>query len=1139
MANSVQTIGHKLGRSETRKYSTHPDDPEIKVSLCPCNDPFVNLERLNSFEYEWTRKERSTRPEYKLQRLLGLRDVLNHLLMPRGNFPDYLEADKETRFAVIGFLTFKDAFQLYSSQILFEQVDESRFTLDILDEQIGLSVNIVKIVNVRYIVLKNIVDLPGLLIHSKQLQEQSKDNQQERFHLGKNTLKQITRTMDTEYDRNIAKWIFSVNMSHSQMRKAGVDPQKVVRQTDKNLKIIEECESAVVEAQTKVEQKLKEKTKCIQEKVEERQNQVNKRKRTWDQTVLDELEDEIEDLQNHKAKLEDELKSPDSTSFKLKVIREAKNINEKKRIKRRKLGQGRPNAIDEDEETFVARCIESKATYHGRRKETTMFINRRVKCKNLLKILNKRRADKGKAPLRSTTAIWNRSKPRRLGTIQASRHVGKGLWSCKKPPKAEDLDNENTHHQRSHIKNMKRFLFSSKVPENAQKFAIIESRDDHAFLRPGTSVGFEGSRTQKILTPVAKENARVLPKYDFPESKMYCAPGAHRMFTMKSVTVDEKEKLVIDSDEHYVFCRPKHYVDSSGTTWANEEMELRHTTDIYHATDSRYSSEFTTLCKRLRDDCFYYLDTNVAEDFKRSGDNEEYTIYEEKRVAHLKRRVELALEQYENLPEKREMEMKTLSDILRVRDVVKECVTLHTNLAKSKTVSYHSVQGDHKRLVKSLQKVVTQIEELELPVMKSRQCIRADSGPGVGCGNHEVQFRMAEVARISNADMRIILHGSRGDSGQNEAEQTNSGVSNAVCDGSTIEWEKHKRFENLTSEEIAGLTLEDYNICEELRDKKNAWCVAREVALRVDGAPCMGEYMKGFVAIRPSDAFFWNKEYLERFYKTQSADTKEKIPGYYYMQKIIEFDCDHTESGELYREYVKHGCLEKKNQLCDWCKEHNFVGPSCGRIPRPFPNYNKDDFHYLDVFDTPMKIDGKPRSPDDMQPRANIKKLVKDKKLILGDNSIEVFSKKFIIPETQVIEAVKHIQENAVAANLRNEERKKRTKEKRGKKFADYDWKALIEEGKLSDLHVYELDKYLKAYKLPLNKRTKKDKIKMIISHFNKNVYCEGVVVADEVPSSENDSDSENELLDLNETWPSDSDFNNTDSTDADEAEQA
>ena len=207
-----------------------------------------------------------------------------------------------------------------------------------------------------------------------------------------------------------------------------------------------------------------------------------------------------------------------------------------------------------------------------------MFINRRVKCRNLLKILNKCRAEKGKAPLQSTTAIWNWSKPRRLGNIQASRHLGKGLWSCKKPAKAEDLDNENTHHQHSFIKNMKRFLFSSKVPQNAQRFAIIESHDDHAFLHPGTSAGFKGSRMQKILTPVAEENTCVLPKYDFPKSKMYCAPGAHRMFTMKSVTVEEKEKLVIDSDEYYV--------DSSATTWVSEEMELRHTTDVYHVNGS-------------------------------------------------------------------------------------------------------------------------------------------------------------------------------------------------------------------------------------------------------------------------------------------------------------------------------------------------------------------------------------------------------------------------------------------------------------------------------------------------------------------------------------------------------------------------
>ena len=119
--------------------------------------------------------------------------------------------------------------------------------------------------------------------------------------------------------------------------------------------------------------------------------------------------------------------------------------------------------------------------YHGRRKETTMFLNRRVRYKDLLRIVNKRREEKEKAPIKSVTSVWNHSKPRRIDTIQAFRHKGKGLWRCKKPPKAEDLGNENTHHQRAHIKNMKTMFFSSKHPEGATSYAIIESRDTMHF----------------------------------------------------------------------------------------------------------------------------------------------------------------------------------------------------------------------------------------------------------------------------------------------------------------------------------------------------------------------------------------------------------------------------------------------------------------------------------------------------------------------------------------------------------------------------------------------------------------------------------------------------------------------------------
>ncbi len=43
-----------------------------------------------------------------------------------------------------------------------------------------------------------------------------------------------------------------------------------------------------------------------------------------------------------------------------------------------------------------------------------------------------------------------------------------------------------------------------------------------------------------------------------------------------------------------------------------------------------------------------------------------------------------------------------------------------------------------------------------------------DAGPGVGCNNNAVQYRMAESILINNFDKVIRVHRARGDSGQNE-----------------------------------------------------------------------------------------------------------------------------------------------------------------------------------------------------------------------------------------------------------------------------------------------------------------------------------------------------------------------------------
>ena len=56
---------------------------------------------------------------------------------------------------------------------------------------------------------------------------------------------------------------------------------------------------------------------------------------------------------------------------------------------------------------------------------------------------------------------------------------------------------------------------------------------------------------------------------------------------------------------------------------------------------------------------------------------------------------------------------------------------------------------------------------------------------------------------------RIRLHRSRGDSGQGEAERTNSAIGDSVVDGSTIEWERFKKFEGLSQKEVDSLELKN------------------------------------------------------------------------------------------------------------------------------------------------------------------------------------------------------------------------------------------------------------------------------------------------------------------------------------------
>ena len=85
-------------------------------------------------------------------------------------------------------------------------------------------------------------------------------------------------------------------------------------------------------------------------------------------------------------------------------------------------------------------------------------------------------------------------------------------------------------------------------------------------------------------------------------------------------------------------------------------------------------------------------------------------------------------------------------------------------------------------LLLKCKEMMNSLRNFDLPAVKPFRCDLSDSG----------------------------LHRSRDDSAQNEAERTNSAISDSIVDGSTIEWNKHKLFDDLTDEEIGKLTLDQY-----------------------------------------------------------------------------------------------------------------------------------------------------------------------------------------------------------------------------------------------------------------------------------------------------------------------------------------
>ena len=182
-------------------------------------------------------------------------------------------------------------------------------------------------------------------------------------------------------------------------------------------------------------------------------------------------------------------------------------------------------------------------------------------------------------------------------------------------------------------------------------------------------------------------------------------------------------------------------------------------------------------------------------------------------------------------------------------------------------------------------KRVERFGEFDFHPVKPRKADCTDAGPGVSVTNTDVKFRDAEIVIIHNLNYRIRCHRSRGDSGQGEAERTNSAIGDALVDGATINWEHTKRFEGMSEDEILSMSLKEYECYEEMRMQSNAWYVSKIIQERIQDAPVLNEYISSFVSDKPNEMFFPNQDLLHESSQKSSESAKEEVPGANYLRR--------------------------------------------------------------------------------------------------------------------------------------------------------------------------------------------------------------------------------------------------------------
>ena len=543
-----------------------------------------------------------------------------------------------------GYLPFEEAYHIYSSYFLCDP-DKQAFGDKVLDPIQGLNICIVSQpgnASETFVLLKESLKMEKFLVDFTNTHGEEREAREGTgLHgIDYDTVNLLLKSMDTEYDKNVLRTVLALSHTRPELYDLGIDPTSANRRIRAITEAAVEYKNALIAGEDLIRVNLLQKQEKLQQKMKEAADTMNQKQSIWPEKRVKDLEESVTLTKEKLNDVQTQLMNEDSASIaktRKAAKRRAESLLDQSRIKRRKLGAGRPTEMDEDEEEFWLKAVEEMATAHGRRHDTVMYLHHRVKAKDMLKLVNQRRVEKGKKPLRAVSTVLARG----------------------------DNETELTHHQRAHVRNAIEDFCQN---EDDRKYALIKSMDDKAYVRPGTSVGLRDVKRGGIFQPCDSEVARKLPKYDWVNEEVYVTPSTHRIFTKEPQKVGNKKAYVMSDDESFVFMSPKAQVGSSGTVWSSQDYELRATRPDFHEVteaSSQFTLPFRSFVTRVKDKVKHFVESTTEVDLMAVTSHTEcpFRAYEGKRLTHTSDYLERAIDMA-NVSKMTAQEIKDYSRIL-------------------------------------------------------------------------------------------------------------------------------------------------------------------------------------------------------------------------------------------------------------------------------------------------------------------------------------------------------------------------------------------------------------------------------------------------------------------------------------------